>query len=75
MSKGGESLGPVPGVVALFFGWSCLVQGASSAEGGGPEGEKEGPPPSLSLFSLLALVVSKEREPSITGPVGRMRLI
>ena len=52
MSKGGESLGPVPGVVALFFGWSCLVQGASSAEGGGPEGEKEGPP-SPSLSSLF----------------------
>ena len=57
MSKGGESLGPVPGVVALFLAGRASSKGRV-VEGGGPEGEKEGHP-SLSLFSLLALVVSK----------------
>lgn len=49
MSKGGESLGPVPGVVALFLAGRASSKGRV-VEGGGPEGEKEGHP-SLSLFS------------------------
>lgn len=74
MSKGGESLGPVPGVVGLFLAGRASSKGRVVPREEDRRGRRKGLPLSLYLLSFSSCGV-KEREPSITGPVGRMRLI